>query len=80
MPTYKYLCEDCGEITKISRRMTEDRTPDKCIQCGHTKLRRVYSPVGMSVKGASSMEACSACARDTSCSVPPCSGSGLCPR
>lgn len=61
MPMYKYLCEDCGEITKISRRMTEDKIPDKCIQCGSTKLRRVYSAVGISVKGASSMEAGSSC-------------------
>ncbi|KKL21770.1 hypothetical protein LCGC14_2442110, partial [marine sediment metagenome] len=55
MPTYKFSCEDCGGITKISRRMSEDKTPDECIQCGSTKLRRVYSSVGMSVKGASSM-------------------------
>jgi putative FmdB family regulatory protein len=61
MPMYKYLCEDCGEITKICRRMTEDKTPDKCIQCGSTKLRRVYSAVGISVNGASSMEAGSSC-------------------
>ena len=61
MPMYKYLCEDCGKITKISRRMTEDKTPDKCIQCGSAKLRRVYSSVGMSVKGVSSMEAGSSC-------------------
>ena len=80
MPTYKYLCEDCGGITKISHRMTEDKTPDKCIQCGSTKLHRVYSSVGMSVKGASSMEAGSCCGRDTPCSAPPCSDSGLCQR
>ncbi len=80
MPTYKYLCEECGGITKISRRMTEDKTPDKCIQCGSTKLRRAYSPVGMSVKGASPTEACSSCARDTSFGTPPCSDSGFCPR
>jgi len=61
MPMYKYLCEDCGEITKISRGMTEEKTPDKCIQCGSAKLRRVYSSVGILVKGASSMEAGSSC-------------------
>ncbi|MBA7708940.1 hypothetical protein ES703_117845 [subsurface metagenome] len=61
MPMYKYLCEDCGGITKISRTMTEEKTPDKCIQCGSAKLRRVYSPVGISVKGASSTEAGSSC-------------------
>jgi len=61
MPMYKYLCEDCGGMTKIFHRMTKDKTPDKCIQCSSAKLRRVYSSVGMSVKGASSMEAGSSC-------------------
>jgi len=61
MPMYKYLCEDCGRITKIFHRMTEEKTPDKCIQCGSAKLRRAYSPVGISVKGVSSMESGSSC-------------------
>ena len=80
MPTYKYSCEDCGRITKISRKMTEDRTPSKCIQCGSASLRREYSAVGMSVKGASPMEACSSCPGDTSLGTPPCSGNSFCPR
>ncbi len=80
MPTYKYSCEDCGGITKISRRMTEDRTPSECIQCGSTSLRREYSAVGMSVKGASPPGACSSCPGDTSFGTPPCSDNGFCPR
>ncbi len=80
MPTYKFSCEDCGGITKISRRMSEDKTPDECIQCGSTKLRRVYSSVGMSVKGASSMQACSSCVGETPFGAPPCSGGSFCPR
>ncbi len=80
MPVYKYLCEECGKITKISCRMTEKKTPEKCIQCGSTELRRVYSPVGISVKGASSTEASTCCGRDSPCSTPPCSDGGVCQR
>ena len=80
MPTYKFSCEDCGGITKISRRMSEDKTPDECFQCGGTKLRRVYSSVGMSVKGASPMQACSSCFGDTPSATPLCSEGGFCPR
>lgn len=80
MPVYKYLCEECGKITKISRRMLEEKAPDKCIHCGGTKLRRVYSPVGISVKGASSTEISTCCGRDGPCSTPPCSDSGVCQR
>jgi putative FmdB family regulatory protein len=78
MPVYKYLCEECGGITKISRRMTEQKTPDKCIQCGSRKLSRVYSPVGISVKGASSTEISTCCGKDSPCSAPPCSDGGVC--
>jgi len=80
MPMYKYRCEDCGGITKISRRMSEEKAPDKCTQCGSRKLSRVFSPVGISVKGASSPEASTCCGRDSSCSVPPCSDSDVCQR
>jgi putative FmdB family regulatory protein len=80
MPVYKYLCEECGGITKISRRMSEEKAPDKCSQCGSTKLRRVFSLVGISVKGTSSTEASTCCGTDTPCSAPPCSDSGVCQR
>ena len=80
MPVYKYLCEECGGITKISRRMSEQKPPDKCIQCGSRKLSRVFSPVGISVKGTSSPETSTCCGRDSPCSAPPCSDSGVCQR
>ena len=80
MPMYRYLCEECGEITRISRRMIEEKVPDKCTQCGSRKLSRVFSPVGISVKGDSSTEASPCCGRDTPCSAPPCSDSGVCER
>lgn len=80
MPVYKYLCEDCGKTTRISRRMTDERTPDKCVECGSTRLSRVFSRVGISVKGTSSTEASSCCGQDTPCSTPPCSDSGVCQR
>jgi len=54
MPTYKYRCEECGEVIEISRKMKEEKTPDKCNKCGSTKLSRIFSPVGVSVKGTSS--------------------------
>jgi len=78
MPMYKYLCEDCGGITKVSRRMTEQKTPNKCTHCGSRKLSRVYSPVGMSVKATSPAEDSTCCGRDSPCSTPPCSDGGVC--
>ncbi len=77
---YKYLCKDCGGMTKIFHRMTEDKAPDKCIQCGSAKLRGVYSPLGISVKGASLLEAYPCCGRETPCNTSPCSDSGVCQR
>ncbi|MEA1963962.1 MAG: zinc ribbon domain-containing protein [Candidatus Aerophobetes bacterium] len=54
MPTYKYRCEECGEVIKISHKMNEEKTPGKCNKCGSAKLSRIFSLGGISVKGTSS--------------------------
>jgi len=79
MPTYKYRCEECGQIIKISCKMNEEKTPDKCNKCGSTKLSRIFSPVGIFVKGGSLTEGSTCCGRDTPCDIPPCAD-GTCQR
>jgi len=78
MPRYRFVCEDCGRITEVVRRMTDEKSPGRCRHCGSSKLRRVFSAVAMSVKGDAWEQAGSCCGRDEPCSSPPCSETGIC--
>ena len=49
MPTYDYLCRDCGNVTEVIHSMLEDG-PTVCEICGGT-LRRVLFPTGIIFKG-----------------------------
>ena len=49
MPTYDYLCRDCGNVTEVIHSMLEDG-PTVCEMCGGT-LRRVLFPTGIIFKG-----------------------------
>ena len=49
MPTYAYLCNDCGHEFEIVQAMT-DGTLTVCPQCQGT-LRKVFHPVGVAFKG-----------------------------
>jgi putative FmdB family regulatory protein len=40
MPTYDYLCDDCGHEFELFQSMT-DRVRRKCPECGEPKLRRL---------------------------------------
>ncbi len=80
MPRYRFTCESCGQVTEVSRGMTEEKTPERCSHCGGIKLRRVFSSPAMSVKRASSGERNVCCGRDEPCNAPPCSDSGVCQR
>jgi putative FmdB family regulatory protein len=49
VPTYDYLCRDCGNVTEVIHTMLEDG-PGSCEICGGS-LRRVLFPTGIIFKG-----------------------------
>ncbi|MGC8503993.1 MAG: FmdB family zinc ribbon protein [Acidithiobacillus sp.] len=50
MPTYEYVCKECGHRFAVEQRMTEARLTD-CPQCGKPALERVLSASGFALKG-----------------------------
>ena len=49
MPTYQYICTECGEPVEAVRKFT-DAPLTVCAACGG-RLRKVFSPVGIVFKG-----------------------------
>ena len=49
MPTYEYLCTECGDRKEVVQSFTEDSLT-VCEVCGG-KLRKVIYPVGIQFKG-----------------------------
>jgi putative FmdB family regulatory protein len=49
MPTYEYVCTECGDHTEVVRSFA-DAPLTTCTVCGGA-LRRVFSPVGIVFKG-----------------------------
>jgi putative FmdB family regulatory protein len=49
MPTYEYLCTDCGNRVEVFQRIGDD-SPTVCEICGGP-LRKVFHPAGIVFKG-----------------------------
>src|SRR6266487_2983125 len=49
MPTYEYACRDCGEHIEVVQSFRDDPL-SVCPACGGA-LRKVFSPVGIVLKG-----------------------------
>ena len=49
MPTYQYVCNDCGEGLEAVQKFSDDALTE-CPACGGN-LRKVYSAVGVVFKG-----------------------------
>jgi putative FmdB family regulatory protein len=49
MPTYEYLCTDCGNRVEVFQRIGDD-SPTVCEVCGGP-LRKVFHPAGIVFKG-----------------------------
>jgi putative FmdB family regulatory protein len=49
MPTYEYVCTDCGNQLEVVQQMTEEPLTT-CGVCGGT-LRKVFHPAGILFKG-----------------------------
>lgn len=86
MPTYEYVCEQCGYKFEKLQEMSAEPIK-QCPQCGGT-TRRLIGKVGLMFKGpgfyatdyrnASSGVTC--CGRTERCETPPCSDDGACKR
>jgi putative FmdB family regulatory protein len=50
MPTYTYLCHDCGHRFDTVQRMSEDALTD-CPECAKPALVRQVQAVGFALKG-----------------------------
>jgi putative FmdB family regulatory protein len=49
MPTYEYVCVDCANRVEVSQSFSDDPL-EMCVACGG-KLRKVFFPVGIQLKG-----------------------------
>lgn len=49
MPTYEYVCTDCGNNLEVVQRFT-DESLTECPVC-HGRLRKMFYPVGVVFKG-----------------------------
>ena len=50
MPTYTYVCDNCGHEVEAFQSMS-DEPLKKCPNCKKMKLRRTFHPVGIVLKG-----------------------------
>ncbi|MBX7161306.1 MAG: FmdB family transcriptional regulator [Acidimicrobiia bacterium] len=50
MPTYEYACDACGTHIDVVHGFNE-RGPRKCAECGSSKMRKVFHPAGIVLKG-----------------------------
>lgn len=50
MPTYEYACDACGTHIDVVHGFNE-RGPRKCAECGSAKMRKVFHPAGIVLKG-----------------------------
>jgi putative FmdB family regulatory protein len=49
MPTYEYICKQCGHLFEIVQSMKDDALTE-CPQCGG-ELRKVFAPPAIAFKG-----------------------------
>ena len=49
MPTYEYVCNDCGNDLEVVQKFTDEPLTE-CPVC-HGRLRKVFYPVGVVFKG-----------------------------
>lgn len=49
MPTYEYVCKNCGHLFEIVQSMRDDPLTE-CPECGG-ELRKVFAPVAIAFKG-----------------------------
>ncbi len=50
MPTYEYLCSDCGKTFEATQKITEDPLKE-CQLCGGKNVKRLISATAFHLKG-----------------------------
>ncbi|MBN1522789.1 MAG: zinc ribbon domain-containing protein [Candidatus Aureabacteria bacterium] len=88
MPTYEYLCENCGHRFEKFQKMT-DNPLKECPECGKKVKRLIGTGMGFIFKGTgfyatdyrnSGFSGKTCCGRNERCEKPPCSDDGTCKR
>ena len=83
MPTYEYLCEDCGKRFEISQSMN-DAPLNSCPECKGIMRRKITGGSGFILKGNSHSETVltkcgkeqTCCGSKTPCETPECTEAG----
>ena len=68
MPTYEYMCDDCGRVFELERPVSERDNEAPCPTCGSKRTKRLLSRgiilIGLESQKDSS-SACSTCTTGT---------------
>ncbi|NLW50924.1 MAG: zinc ribbon domain-containing protein [Candidatus Brocadiaceae bacterium] len=64
MPLVEYRCEDCGHVTEILVRVSEDQAPP-CPECGSARTRRLISSFAARVAPGKPVGRCETCPHDS---------------
>ena len=67
MPTYEYICENCGKKFEKDVPMSE-RDKVKCVECGSEKVKRVYGSIN--IVGTGKGSTCTTCTSQTCSQCP----------
>ena len=76
MPIYDYKCQQCGKVSEVLVRNTEDPAV-KCSHCGSQKMDKLISASYM-IKMAAPKSDATCCGRAEQCQTAQCSGNS-CP-
>lgn len=80
MPTYEYVCQECGHQLSVEQKMSDARLRD-CPACGKPGLERQLNAGGFALKGsgwyATDFKGGSKASKAEEPATPPCAG-GAC--
>jgi putative FmdB family regulatory protein len=78
VPIFDYRCRECGQVSEILLRSTDEGTVN-CPHCGSSDLERLISASRMIVAD-SRAPGTTCCGRTERCDTPPCSTGRSCRR
>jgi len=79
MPIYDYVCRECGRISELLVR-TSENSNSRCPACGSDKMEKLVSSSYIIRSGTTKSAGSTCCGKAERCEVPPCSGGGSCQR
>ena len=78
MPIYDFSCQDCGKVSEILTRSSENPIIH-CPECGSVNMVRLITSSYM-IKTGDSKRGATCCGSEERCSTPPCSTGNTCRR